>query len=222
MNTNQQHQFAGFWLRFIAVIIDKLIIALIIFPFALLLGFMSPNMIKVEVPFNLFTTSEVLSETKETVENPDGSSSIITTQRMTENVLGFLEYHYKKTIESTNKVKNSRITVKAKKTSITMVDPETQLPVQRTSSSDIEFIALFLYWILMEASLYQGSIGKLSMGLKVVNAEGKRPTLPQAISRNLLKVLSGIILFIGFMMAGWTANKQALHDKITNMQVVKK
>ncbi len=222
MDTNQQTKFAGFWLRFIALIIDNIIIALIVFPFVLLLAFMSPNMIKVEVPFNLLTTTEVLAETTKTVKNPDGSSTVITTQRMTENVLGFLEYHYKKTIESTNKVKNSRITVKAKKTSITMVDPETQLPVQRTSSSDIEFIALFLYWILMEASIYQGSVGKLAMGLKVVNAEGARPTLPQAISRNLLKILSGIILFIGFMMAGWTANKQALHDKITNMLVVKK
>jgi uncharacterized RDD family membrane protein YckC len=211
---NTQYKFAGFWLRFIALVIDNIIIALAIFPFAFLLGLISPNIIKVEVPFNLFTTSEVLAETEKIVrKDPEEPATVITTQRMTEDVLGLFEYHYKKIIEKTGEMKTSRTV---------MVDPETQLPIERTSSSDIEFIALFFYWILMEASIYQGSIGKLALGLKVVNSEGKRLTLPQAISRNLLKILSGIILFIGFMMAGWTAKKQALHDKISDMLVVKK
>ena len=38
--------------------------------------------------------------------------------------------------------------------------------------------------------------------------------------RNLLKLLSAAILMIGFLMAGWTRRKQALHDKLTGCYVV--
>jgi uncharacterized RDD family membrane protein YckC len=57
-------------------------------------------------------------------------------------------------------------------------------------------------------------------GMQVVDRDGQRLSLPTAIGRNLLKSLSAAILFIGFMMAGWTRRKQALHDKIMNCFVV--
>ncbi len=59
------------------------------------------------------------------------------------------------------------------------------------------------------------------MGIKVVTSAGGKPTIFQAIARNLLKILPGMIFFIGFMMAGWTSKKQAMHDKIPSMLVVK-
>ena len=59
------------------------------------------------------------------------------------------------------------------------------------------------------------------MGLKVVTDTGEKPDLAQCAARNLLKILSGITLFIGFFMSGWTDKKQALHDKIPSMLIIK-
>ena len=57
--------------------------------------------------------------------------------------------------------------------------------------------------------------------VEMLYSEGGKPSWPEAAARNVLKVLSGIILFIGFFMAGWTDKKQGLHDKISGMLVVK-
>ena len=81
-------------------------------------------------------------------------------------------------------------------------------------------LVLVIYWVAMESSRYQASFGKLALGMQVVDRDGKRLSVPIATGRNLLKILSALILFIGFMMAGWTRRKQALHDKIVNCFVV--
>ena len=43
----------------------------------------------------------------------------------------------------------------------------------------------------------------------------------QAFGRTLGKVPSAGIFWIGFMMAGWTARKQALHDLMARSVVLK-
>jgi hypothetical protein len=141
----------------------------------------------------------------------DGSTNVVEQHIEKESVFGLWENYYK--VRTTNSNGNSQ-------TSTTLIDRNTQNTIDKTSSSDIELIVIFIYWILLEASVYQGSIGKKIMGLKVVTASGGKPTLLDATSRNLLKTLSALTIFIGFMMAGWTARKQALHDKIPNMLVI--
>jgi len=82
------------------------------------------------------------------------------------------------------------------------------------------FYFFFIYMILLEGSVLQASLGKKILKLKVVSEAGEKIAYSQAIARNLLKILSGIILFIGFMMVGWTIKKQALHDKISKTLVI--
>lgn len=213
MEPEKTIEFAGFWRRFLAVIIDGVIVSLIVFPFALVLGMASPNSILVEVPFDLFTTTEITRESPETIEeHSDGSTSIVQTRIEKDEVLGLWENYYE--VETT---KSSGDT----ETSRQLIDPDSEHKITRTTSSDIEFYVIFIYWILLESSVWQGSIGKKIMGIKVVTSEGGKPTIFQAIARNLLKILSAITLCIGFMMAGWTSKKQALHDKIPSMLVVK-
>lgn len=55
-----------------------------------------------------------------------------------------------------------------------------------------------LYFIIMEGSKYQATVGKLLMRIKVVNLQGGRITLSESIIRNLSKILSAIFLLIGF------------------------
>ena len=106
------------------------------------------------------------------------------------------------------------------KTTRERIDPVTREEIKGTNLENIILLALLIYWAAMESSRYQASFGKMIFGMQVVDRDGKRLSLPIAIGRNLLKILSAIILFIGFMMAGWTRRKQALHDKIMNCFVV--
>ena len=213
MEAERQVQFAGFWRRFVALVIDGIIVSLIVFPFAVVIGLAAPNLLLVEVPFGLFTTTEVVRELPEvTKEHGDGSTSIVQHRIEKEQVLGIWENYYEvQTTRSKDETESSK----------NLIDPGTERKIDKTTSGDIEFYVIFVYWILLESSRMQGSIGKRIMGIKVVNASGGKPDIYQTVGRNLLKILSGIILFIGFMMAGWTTKKQALHDKILNMLVVK-
>nr|WP_134684372.1 RDD family protein [Brevibacillus migulae] len=85
----------------------------------------------------------------------------------------------------------------------------------------IAYIASILYFPLMESSSYQGSLGKKWLGLRVVDEQGERIGLGRAFGRFFSKILSGIILYIGYIMVAFTENKQGLHDKIVGTYVVK-
>jgi uncharacterized RDD family membrane protein YckC len=80
----------------------------------------------------------------------------------------------------------------------------------------------WLYWALMESSPRQATLGKMALGLKVTDLQGEPISFGKASGRYFGKFVSEIILYIGFMMAGWTAKKQALHDIMAGTLVVKK
>ena len=83
----------------------------------------------------------------------------------------------------------------------------------------IIFIAWIAYFIGMESSAKQGTLGKMAVGIKVGNEHGERISAGTAAGRFFSKILSGLILYIGYMMAGWDPKKQALHDKIAGTYV---
>ena len=199
----QRNDFAGFWNRLIALVIDVIVVSFIVFPFALIIGLISPNSILVEVPFDLFTTTTTISE--------DDHKNISIEK---DEVFGLWTNFYEVTETVSDEGENS--------TSRILIEPVTKLSIEKTTSSDIEFYVIFLYWIILEASVWQASLGKKIMGIQVVTRDGGRPNIFQCTARNLLKILSAIIIFIGFMMAGWTDKKQALHDKIPSLLVIKK
>jgi uncharacterized RDD family membrane protein YckC len=79
----------------------------------------------------------------------------------------------------------------------------------------------FLYWPVLESSPWQATIGKRVMGLQVTDADGKRLGFLRALLRALAKIISSIPLGIGFLIAAFTARKQALHDIIVKTLVVR-
>ena len=89
------------------------------------------------------------------------------------------------------------------------------------AASALVFVIQTLYFSLMESSKYQATLGKMALGLKVTNLNGGRLDLGKSILRNIGKVISGMILLIGYIMAGFTDKKQALHDMIAGALVVK-
>jgi uncharacterized RDD family membrane protein YckC len=84
----------------------------------------------------------------------------------------------------------------------------------------ILFIVNWLYFALQESSAAQATLGKRAMGIKVTDDYGRRIGFGRASGRFFGKIISSFILNIGFMLAGWTARKQALHDMIAGTLVV--
>lgn len=79
----------------------------------------------------------------------------------------------------------------------------------------------WLYFSLMESSKYQATLGKMAVGARVTDLEGNRICFARATGRYFGKIISGMILMIGYIMAGFTEKKQALHDMIANTLVIK-
>jgi uncharacterized RDD family membrane protein YckC len=85
------------------------------------------------------------------------------------------------------------------------------------------FVVLeWLYFAGMESSARQATFGKSVMSLRVTNYEGQRISFGHATGRFFSKIVSGLIPFaIGYIMAGFTEKKQALHDLIAGTLVLK-
>jgi uncharacterized RDD family membrane protein YckC len=79
----------------------------------------------------------------------------------------------------------------------------------------------WLYYSLQESSARQATIGKAAIGIRVTDLEGRRISFGRATARYFSKILSGLICAIGYIMAGFTDRKQALHDLIASTLVVR-
>lgn len=82
------------------------------------------------------------------------------------------------------------------------------------------FLGQWLYFALFESAAAQATPGKMALGIKVVDDNGRRIGFGRASGRYFGKILSGLIFNIGYLLAGWTTRKQALHDLMANTLVV--
>lgn len=88
--------------------------------------------------------------------------------------------------------------------------------------SDILGIAASIsYYVFYQHSTGQ-TLGKKALGLKVVNEEGATPSYLTFFLREIIgKLVSGIILGIGYLMVAFDSKKQGLHDKIAGTYVIR-
>jgi uncharacterized RDD family membrane protein YckC len=106
----------------------------------------------------------------------------------------------------------------------------TQRGMMRSNAEDIAQIYLVVlgfsltwaYFAGMESSPLRATVGKLAVGLFVTRANGERISFGQATGRFFGKIISSLILYIGFLMASWTARKQAPHDMMAGTLVLRK
>jgi uncharacterized RDD family membrane protein YckC len=80
----------------------------------------------------------------------------------------------------------------------------------------------WLYFALLESSAWQATLGKKALGLAVTDLDGRRVSFLRATGRHFAKFLSWFTLAIGFILAGLTAKKQALHDIISDCLVIRR
>lgn len=77
------------------------------------------------------------------------------------------------------------------------------------------------YFAYFESSSKQATPGKQAMHIKVTSTAGERISFLNGIGRYFSRLLSAIIIFIGYLMMLWDDKKQTLHDKMASTLVIK-
>ncbi len=84
-----------------------------------------------------------------------------------------------------------------------------------------ELVIAWLYFVLFETSQKQATLGKMLVEIKVTDINGNRLGFGQATGRYFSKMISMIILGVGYFFPLWTPRKQALHDIIAGTLVLR-
>ena len=100
------------------------------------------------------------------------------------------------------------------------INAHDRAPIELPHRTRMEILVAVLLGIFLSA-LDQTIVGT-ALPRIVTDLQGNRIGFLRALVRNIAKIVSAIILYIGFIMAGFTARKQALHDMIAGCLVVAK
>jgi uncharacterized RDD family membrane protein YckC len=84
----------------------------------------------------------------------------------------------------------------------------------------VNIIIGWLYYALMESSERGATVGKMALSIHVTDLSGNRITFGRATARYFGKILSSLILMVGYIMTAFTDRKQALHDLMAGCLVV--
>jgi uncharacterized RDD family membrane protein YckC len=89
----------------------------------------------------------------------------------------------------------------------------------------LNILALFVgpvYTVLL-IGLKGQTLGKMALGIVVINELGEVPGLWKAVLREIVgKLISGIALGLGYAWIGWDQEKRGWHDHIASTWVVRK
>jgi uncharacterized RDD family membrane protein YckC len=85
----------------------------------------------------------------------------------------------------------------------------------------ILLVGWWLYFAIMESSAKGATLGKMLLHLRVTDMKGDRISFARATGRFFAKALGILTFYIGFLIAVFTAKKQALHDLISGCLVVR-
>ncbi|QQR68457.1 MAG: RDD family protein [Alphaproteobacteria bacterium] len=83
-------------------------------------------------------------------------------------------------------------------------------------------VVYWLYFAWFESSHFQATPGKMICRLIVTDENGHRISFGRATGRHFAKILSGIILCIGYLMVFWTQRRQGLHDMLASTLVLRR
>lgn len=87
----------------------------------------------------------------------------------------------------------------------------------------ILLLVSWLYYALSESSSWQATLGKKILNLYVTDISGNPISFGRASGRFFARIVTRMIpLGIGYIMAGFTEKKQAIHDMIASCLVLRK
>lgn len=85
----------------------------------------------------------------------------------------------------------------------------------------VGFVLSWLYFAILESSPWQATLGKRLLRLRVTDLRGQRLGFIQASLRQFGKIVSSLVFDLGWILAGFTPRKQALHDILARCLVVR-
>jgi len=91
------------------------------------------------------------------------------------------------------------------------------------------FFGLYYVLALAVSAFYEaafvvykgGTPGKLALSMRVIREDGTRPGWGLAFGRYFAKIVSSLLLCIGFIMVGFDDEKRGLHDRICGTRVIR-
>ena len=87
----------------------------------------------------------------------------------------------------------------------------------------VSLTVTWLYHAWMESSEWQATVGKKALGLIMTDMAGQRVNFGRATGRHFAKIVTNMVpAFIGYIMAGFTEKKQALHDMIAGCVILRR
>ncbi len=77
------------------------------------------------------------------------------------------------------------------------------------------------YWVIMEGGPTGQTLGKKAMGIRVYDFRQGGPIgYGRAFLRLLMRIVSGIPIYLGYLWMLWDPEKQTWHDKVAGTVVV--
>src|SRR3954462_2957400 len=65
------------------------------------------------------------------------------------------------------------------------------------------------------------TLGKMACGLRVVPPQGTPITYGRSFGRSMAEILSGLVCYVGYIIAAFDGQKRSLHDHIANTRVIR-
>lgn len=84
----------------------------------------------------------------------------------------------------------------------------------------VSIIISWLYYALMESSRKQATVGKLILNIRVTTLSGERISFGRATGRYFAKILSSLILGLGYLVMLFSERKQTLHDMLSGCIII--
>lgn len=78
-----------------------------------------------------------------------------------------------------------------------------------------------VFYAVFFLTKFNATPGKMAMKLRVVTPEGEPIGFKKALIRSLMEIVSGLILYIGYIMAAFDDEKRALHDRVASTRVIR-
>ncbi|PAV13857.1 serine/threonine protein kinase [Methanosarcina spelaei] len=91
--------------------------------------------------------------------------------------------------------------------------------VDETLFYTLFFLTIWAYFVLQESSTLKSTVGKQAVNIIVTDLNGNRISVTQATKRFILKILTVIPFFAGFLLILFTSKKQTFHDIVAKTVV---
>ena len=97
-----------------------------------------------------------------------------------------------------------------------------ELPQPTLTGFLVLFLMMWIYYASFETSSWQATPGKRVLRLYVTDLSGRPLTFRRASTRYFGRKISELTLMVGYVFAGFTEKKQALHDMIAGCLVLRR